>query len=72
MGLLYNYLLENLKVAVGGCTTSSTTGMSVTGTSGGITRFTGSGTGTFQIGLLPSIISYNVTSGSVTSSGRKN
>jgi len=46
--------------------------MSVTETSGDITRFTGSGTETFQIGLLPSIISYNVTSGSVTSSGRKN
>ena len=57
------------QLGVGGCTTSSTTGLTVTGTSGGVTAFTGSATGTMQIGLLPSIISYNAISGSVTSSG---
>lgn len=57
------------QLGVGGCTTSSTTGLTVTGTSGGVTAFTGSATGTMQIGLLPSILSYSAISGSVTSSG---
>lgn len=57
------------QLGVSGCTTSSTTGMTVTGTSGGVTRFTGSATGTMQIGLLPSIVSYSAISGTVTSSG---
>jgi outer membrane autotransporter protein len=57
------------QLGVGGCTTSSTSGISVTGTSGGITRFTGSATGTMQIGLLPPIVGYNAISGAVTSSG---
>jgi outer membrane autotransporter protein len=57
------------QLGVSGCTTSSTSGISVTGTSGGITRFTGSATGTMQIGLLPPIVGYNAISGSVTSSG---
>lgn len=57
------------QLGVSGCTTSSTTGISVTGTLGGVTRFTGSATGTMQIGLLPPIVGYNAISGSVTSSG---
>lgn len=57
------------QLGVGGCTTSSTSGISVTGTSGGITRFTGSATGTMQIGLLSPIVGYNAISGAVTSSG---
>ncbi len=57
------------QLGVGGCTTSSVTGLTVSGTSGGVTPFTGSGTGTFQIGLLPSIISYNAISGSISPSG---
>jgi len=57
------------QLGVGGCTTSSTSGISVAGTSGGVTRFTGSATGSMQIGLLPLIVGYNAISGSVTSSG---
>jgi hypothetical protein len=57
------------RLGVGGCTTSSTDGLTVSGISGGLTLFTGSGTGAFQIGLLPSIISYNAISGSISPSG---
>ena len=57
------------QLGISGCTTSSNAGITVTGSSGGTTTFTGTATGTMKIGILPASSSYSSISGKVSSAG---
>jgi len=57
------------QLGISGCTTSSNTGITVTGSTGGTTTFIGTATGTMKIGILPASSSYSSISGKVSSAG---
>ena len=58
------------QLGINGCTTTSTSGMRVISTAGGITSFAGSATAQFAIGPVTTPPSYASISGTVTPSGQ--